>query len=219
MTNPKNRPDFCPKCGGTDFSDSNYCRACHRGRLKAYRQSSRGLELKERDKPKRKAKNQAYWQATKAAVQKEAEADRAAGRPTDAAKKSAKYKANHPDRLAEAQAKFYASEKGAIYKWSNTASFAIANRSLNGPSGAELRDLWYQQGGICPLTKRKLQVTGIGHSLDAPSIDRIVHDGGYVVSNIRIITRQANSARHTGTDVDLRTFCKAVLAHRGKLRG
>lgn len=216
MTAPKNRPEFCPKCGGTDFTAANNCRPCHRARVKAYLQSDAGKAFKERRKPKRTAYNLAYWAATKADVQAKADEDRAAGRPTDAAVKAAKYKDKHPDRLAESQAKFYASEKGAVYRWSNAAWNGLRHRSAITLSASELRDMWRTQGGVCPLTHRTMKIDGVGYSLDAPSLDRIDPTKGYVGDNVRIVTFQANSARRDGTDADLYDFCSAVLAHRDK---
>lgn len=219
MTAPKVRPLFCPKCGGTDFTDANNCRPCHRARVLAYMESQLGQAFKERNKPHKTAYNKGYWLATKADVQAKAEEDRAAGRPTDAAAKAAKYKANHPNRLAASQAKFYATEKGIIYKWANTASNAIRKRHAgNGPTTATLRELWRAQSGICPLTLRPMQMSGTGYHLDAPSLDRLDQSLGYVASNVRLVTVQANSARGSGTDEHLYDFCKAALAHRDKLK-
>ena len=75
---------------------------------------------------------------------------------------------------------------------------------------AYLRELLEEQAGRCAVTGRELLMTP-KPQLDSLSIDRIDPGRGYVLGNVRLITWQANAARLTGTDEDLRAFCRDVL--------
>lgn len=75
---------------------------------------------------------------------------------------------------------------------------------------AELEKLYIKQQGKCALTGRKLCILG-KWSLDSLSLDRKNQKKGYITSNVRLVTWQANSARHIGTDVQLASFCRDVL--------
>jgi len=75
--------------------------------------------------------------------------------------------------------------------------------------------LWVEQDGKCALTGFKFD---LGPSTvkntakrNAPSLDRIVPDLGYVRGNVRIITYQANCAKSGYTDQDLIEMCKAII--------
>jgi hypothetical protein len=55
-----------------------------------------------------------------------------------------------------------------------------------------------------------------GTNLDMPSLDRKDNALGYLESNVRWVTWQANAARNFGTDDELIEFCRDVLKHTGK---
>lgn len=77
----------------------------------------------------------------------------------------------------------------------------------------QLRRLYHIQSGLCVLTGRELYIGGRGHSLDAMPIDRKDQKKGYTIRNIRLVTWQANSARNSGTDPQLVSFCRDVLRY------
>lgn len=75
-----------------------------------------------------------------------------------------------------------------------------------------LRQLWIRQGGKCPLTGHKM----LFNELSSPysvSVDRLDSQGGYVPGNVRLVTRQANCARHEWGDHQLLEFCKSVVRY------
>ena len=60
-----------------------------------------------------------------------------------------------------------------------------------------LIDLYEQQGGLCPITKRVFdlsQTTETHFNPNGPSIDRIHSDLGYVKGNVRFIIHHLNMA-------------------------
>lgn len=54
----------------------------------------------------------------------------------------------------------------------------------------------------CPVTGRPLE-WGEGHSPDAPTLDRLVPDLGYVRGNVRVISHAANAAKGSASPEDL----------------
>jgi hypothetical protein len=83
----------------------------------------------------------------------------------------------------------------------------------------DLKDVWDEQGGVCPLT---------GWSLDLPmtnndprfchprraSLDRINSSLGYHRDNIRWVSAIANFAKNHWTDEDVIEFAQAVVENR-----
>ena len=98
----------------------------------------------------------------------------------------------------------------------------VTDRVRKGPSDLTvdyLQRLWLQQAGVCPFTgwKMILPDSTWGWRDAEPSavpqhasLDRIDNKFGYVVGNVRFISRIANLARATFTDEQLIEFCKAV---------
>jgi len=137
-----------------------------------------------------------------------------------------RWRKENPEAYAASRAKYYATEKGRLYKWSNSASqrcrkievFRKDGRTTKRPGGTitaqDLRDLWVEQDGKCALTGRPMVMLNGVHSLDSPSVDRVEPSGCYEVGNVRLITYQANCAKHFGTDEDLIAFCEDILSHR-----
>jgi hypothetical protein len=52
-------------------------------------------------------------------------------------------------------------------------------------------------------------------NLNSVSVDRIDPKIGYTMTNIRLVTYQANCAKLFGTDEQLFEFCRDVLTHLG----
>jgi hypothetical protein len=77
-----------------------------------------------------------------------------------------------------------------------------------------LVELFNSQNGLCALTGRVMLYGSEGVQRDSVSIDRIDHEGGYVIGNVRLVTYQANAARNRFSDDELFAFCEAVLAVR-----
>lgn len=82
-----------------------------------------------------------------------------------------------------------------------------------------LMSLYERQNGRCVLTGRELtfgMAEGQQADMNAASLDRIDQNGGYRIGNVRLITSQANIARHRFSDADLIAFCYDVIATLGK---
>lgn len=122
-------------------------------------------------------------------------------------------------------AKYLATEKGVMLIWSSRTSTRLRQteakrgdgRIRKTPGGTitakQLRDLWHQQNGTCVLTGQKMVIRTGKAQLNSASVDRIEAKKGYVMSNVRLITYQANAAKLHGTDADLIEFCRHVLTH------
>jgi len=80
-----------------------------------------------------------------------------------------------------------------------------------------LKQLWEQQGGICPITKKKLELRT--HSYEnksqpySASLDRIDNSKGYIKGNVRFVALIFNYARNSFSDNEVLDFCKAVTEH------
>ena len=79
----------------------------------------------------------------------------------------------------------------------------------------QLRSIWHRQQGLCALTGTPMKISPGGQDLHSMSVDRIKPKLGYIVSNIRLTTWQANAARLIGDDEDLIQFCQGVLTYYG----
>lgn len=77
---------------------------------------------------------------------------------------------------------------------------------------AHMRALYKEQDGKCAVSGRSLIVDTATACLDSLSIDRIESKLGYVIGNVRFVTWQANAARLIGTDEELLSFCRDVVA-------
>lgn len=149
-----------------------------------------------------------------------------------AARKSAKWREAHPEEWVAARAKYFATEKGRVYKWSNSASARCrktdqlrkdgrTQQRIGGTMTAkQLRDLWYAQDGLCALTGRQLVIIDGKVSLNSCSMDRIDPSLPYILGNVRLVTYQANAAKLFGTDASLIEFCRDIIRHSaGQVHG
>jgi hypothetical protein len=87
---------------------------------------------------------------------------------------------------------------------------------------AYLKELWEEQGGICPISgvKMKLYKNSVEWSKDKgnpykPSLDRIDSSIGYVKGNVQFVCYIANMAKQSWLDETLIEFCKFVAANNG----
>lgn len=80
-----------------------------------------------------------------------------------------------------------------------------------------LKELWEKQRGICPITKKKLELRT--HSYEnksqpySASLDRIDSSKGYTKGNVRFVALIFNYARNTFSDNEVLDFCKVVTEH------
>jgi len=80
-----------------------------------------------------------------------------------------------------------------------------------------LKELWEEQGGICPFTGWKLILpikTSKPYNESKPenaSLDRIDNSKGYIKGNVRFVAFMANLCRQAFTDIELIRFCKDVF--------
>ena len=73
----------------------------------------------------------------------------------------------------------------------------------------DLKDIWEQQSGRCPLTGKQLSLKHNNSPYQA-SLDRIDSNKGYVKGNIRYIALIANYCKNSFTDEDVKEFCNSV---------
>lgn len=80
-----------------------------------------------------------------------------------------------------------------------------------------LKELWEQQNGICPITKKKLELRTHSYKNKSQpysaSLDRIDNTKGYIKGNIRFVALIFNYARNTFSDNEVIDFCKAVIEY------
>jgi hypothetical protein len=81
-------------------------------------------------------------------------------------------------------------------------------------TASQVQELYERQCGKCALTGRALIFGSKGVQRDSLSLDRIEVGGPYAIDNVRLVTMQANVARHRFDDEELFAFCEAVLATR-----
>ena len=126
--------------------------------------------------------------------------------------------ANPEKRRAQYRRNYLATRRNlrrAIGKTLTTTRSACKRRGIEVAIKADdVVALYEAQNGCCALTGRPLQWGTKGVQRDTLSIDRIDQSRGYVLSNIRLVTYQANFARNRFSDEELLEFCKAVLARR-----
>ncbi len=101
--------------------------------------------------------------------------------------------------------------------WNNKITSIKANARHRGLEvdlkRIDLEKLFDIQEGKCAISGRELMKTRVKSSLDTCSVDRIDNSKGYIPENIRLVTLQANLAKHTGNDEELLAFCKDVILH------
>jgi len=77
-----------------------------------------------------------------------------------------------------------------------------------------LKELWEQQNGICPITKKRLELKDHNYSNKtqpySASLDRIDNSKGYIKGNLRFVALIFNYARNVFSDNDVIEFCKIV---------
>jgi hypothetical protein len=82
----------------------------------------------------------------------------------------------------------------------------------------DLKQIWDNQKGICPLTGWELRMAssskwdGVRCTPRSASLDRIDSSLGYVPGNVRWISVMANYAKAAWSDEDLVAFAKAVVS-------
>jgi len=79
----------------------------------------------------------------------------------------------------------------------------------------ELKEIWDQQNGICPITGWHLLLKQENLPNQA-SIDRIDNSKGYVKDNIRFVALIANYCRNNFSDQQVFDFCLAVVYNKHK---
>lgn len=70
-------------------------------------------------------------------------------------------------------------------------------KELNLPFDIKSSDIIIPE--VCPILGIKLKAGGGAGSIDAPSLDRIIPEKGYVKNNIRVISMKANRLKSDGT--------------------
>ena len=136
-----------------------------------------------------------------------------------ARERSRKWRENDENRLRNSEYhKTWQKTTDTAY-WSqkfNTIQSNCKTRGLEYDiSRAYLQELYNEQNGKCGLTGRDMVMTRKDtrseERINTCSVDRIDNSKGYIKGNIRLITLQANSAKWTGSDEDLLSFCRDVI--------
>lgn len=141
-----------------------------------------------------------------------------------------KYAAQHAHEMAAYKRKHYLNNtnliKNRVRAYRDTREGAVGHafsmraskcRSLGGDvTVKQLRGLWSLQKGRCALTGRKMLIANKKHHADCMSVDKIKHTQPYTLTNIRLVTWQANSARGSWSDRELIVFCKDILSASGR---
>lgn len=104
---------------------------------------------------------------------------------------------------------------------SNGAKYRANRKSIpHNIDGPYLLQLWDDQGGKCAITGEPFDLS-YGEGLqkgwskhDAPSLDRIIPELGYVIGNVRLTTFQVNCAMGVYTDEQFYKMCELALARR-----
>lgn len=76
-----------------------------------------------------------------------------------------------------------------------------------------LIDLWNKQEGKCPISGRSFDLENSEYKSNpnAPSLDRIVPEKGYIKGNVRLVTWHVNMAISEFGEDALRLLCKDIL--------
>lgn len=90
---------------------------------------------------------------------------------------------------------------------------SINNRNKEkGASLQDLKQIWDQQNGICPITGWKLILKeGKACLPNQASLDRIDSGQGYIKGNLRFVALIANYCRNNFSDKQVLDFCSAVV--------
>jgi len=146
-----------------------------------------------------------------------------------AERKRLEYHLESPKQRAQRVARsrrYQESEKAkrTAYRWRTTTVMGYANKKLttiranSKKRGLKvtitpkyLRNMLAKQEGLCTITGRELLMVTDTNNLDSLSVDRIDCSKGYIRGNVQLLTRQANSAKMTGTGEELLEFCRDVV--------
>lgn len=131
------------------------------------------------------------------------------------------YRDNNPEKVKAMKAEWYSSEKERV-KESKKMERQV-NPKLNMLATAKHRakikavpfnlteaDIHIPE--FCPVLGFKLEVAKGKATDKSPSLDRIIPELGYVVGNVQVISRLANSMKTNANPTELINFAKWVLA-------
>jgi len=82
----------------------------------------------------------------------------------------------------------------------------------NAITTAQLYQLWEQQQGRCPLTGYRLTWAGGKITETSLSLDRIDHNRGYCLGNVRLVCYAVNAFRGRMSDRQMIEMAKAIVA-------
>ncbi len=86
------------------------------------------------------------------------------------------------------------------------------SNKTKGISLEELKQVWDEQKGICPLTGWSMVLKeGKGCLPNQASIDRIDNTKGYISGNVRFVALIANYCRNNFSDDQVIDFCRSVV--------
>ena len=194
--------------------------------MRAWNKTPEGVASLSRSKPRKAQRNKEWREDNHDEIRARERLKEATPKShQQAATRAGRWRLRNPETYRASMAKYLATEKGVMLIWSSRTSTRLRQteakrgdgRIRKTPGGTitakQLRDLWHQQNGTCVLTGQKMVIRTGKAQLNSASVDRIEAKKGYVMSNVRLITYQANAAKLHGTDADLIEFCRHVLTH------
>ncbi len=127
--------------------------------------------------------------------------------------RSIKWQRDNKDRIASKRLK----DRQKSPRWSLNVNLrcALARHATENPATLDdLMALWNQQDGKCALSS--IQMTWAQGKILPTSItlDRISHDDGYSIENIRLVCHAINSFRGRMTDDEMFDMAEALIAYR-----
>lgn len=121
-----------------------------------------------------------------------------------------------------ASKKYTASYRGVLRAIIKRASGRHSERWPDAPYILTLTDLvemWRRQDGLCALTGLKM-TWGQGRIRPTSmSLDRVNSERGYTLDNVRLICHSVNAFRGDGTDAEMLTIARALVAFADNKRG
>jgi hypothetical protein len=80
-----------------------------------------------------------------------------------------------------------------------------------------LKNLWQEQNGICPFTKKQLELRTHNYKNNShpysASLDRIDNSKGYIKGNVRFVALIFNYSRNCFSDEQVVQFCQEVASN------
>jgi len=101
--------------------------------------------------------------------------------------------------------------RATLSGWVCTALRGCKSRKECSITKQDIVDLWYEQKGLCAITKKPMELDVSPGSFNRPSLDRIDSKKGYHIGNIRLVWNFVNQAKNKWNDQEFYHFCKIIV--------